>query len=143
LPASKSVAEYYCQRRGVPPANLIPLDVADADEITRADYETRILVPVRAALKDRRPVPRVLLTVYGVPLRVGQKEPTEQDKAELATVKPQMDEAVAEVKKLVNAVKLLQAEVEKEPTSPLAPLLPEKQNQLKEAQGKQAVLDKR
>src|SRR5438105_11281169 len=98
LPVSKSVAEYYCQRRGVPAANLIPLDVADAEEISRADYETRILAPVRAALRTHRPPARVLLTVYGVPLRVGPKEMTEADKAALAKLKPQLEGATAETR---------------------------------------------
>ena len=48
LPSSKSVADYYCQRRGVPVENLIPLDVPDVDQISRDEYENRILLPVRA-----------------------------------------------------------------------------------------------
>jgi uncharacterized protein (TIGR03790 family) len=143
LPVSKSVAEYYCQRRGVPIANLVPLDVVDAEEISRVDYEARILNPLRVALKDRRPLPRVLLTVYGMPLRVGPKEPSEREKAELATIGPQLEDVKAQVKKLTLSVRLLKADIEKDPTSPLASVLPEREGQLKEAERKAARLEER
>jgi uncharacterized protein (TIGR03790 family) len=136
LPASKSVADYYCQRRGVPTTNLIPLDVVDADEISRADYDARIVAPVRLALKDRRPLPRVLMTVYGVPLRVGPQAPTDAEKAEIAKVRVEIEENNTNVRKLSAAVSLLKADVEKDKNSPLAPILPEREKQLKEAQAK-------
>ncbi|HEY1376575.1 MAG TPA: TIGR03790 family protein [Gemmataceae bacterium] len=143
LPASKAVADYYCQRRGVPTANLVPLDVPDAEEISRAEYETRILAPARAALKDHRPPARVLLTVYGVPLRVGPKQPTDADKAALAKIKPDLDAAAAEVKKLTNSITFLKEDVQKDPKSPLAPLIPEKEAELKEARQKLSGLEER
>jgi uncharacterized protein (TIGR03790 family) len=143
VPASKSVAEYYAQKRNVPAANLIPLDLVDADEISRPDYETRILAPVRAALKDRRPRARVLLTVYGVPLRVGPQPMNDADKAALAKVEPDLAAVSAEVRQLTASIRLIKADMEKDPESALALLLPDKEKALKEAEHKKATLEAR
>ncbi|HEX4590032.1 MAG TPA: TIGR03790 family protein, partial [Gemmataceae bacterium] len=136
LPSSKSVADYYAQRRGVPAGNFIPLDLPDVDEISRADYESRILNPVRAALKDRRPMPRVLLTVYGIPLRIGEQQLSDADKASLEKLKPELESSMLEVRKLTLSVRMLKADVEKDPKSPLAQTLTEREGQLAEAQRK-------
>jgi uncharacterized protein (TIGR03790 family) len=143
LPASKQVAEYYCQRRGVPIANLIALDVADVTEISRADYESRILAPVRAALKDRRASIRVLLTVYGVPLRVGDQAISEADKAAIEKIKPEVQAATEEVQKLTRRVRFLKDDLEKDPGSPEAAALSEREAQLKAAKRKVVVLEER
>jgi uncharacterized protein (TIGR03790 family) len=85
----------------------------------------------------------VLLTVYGVPLRVRPKDPSEQEKAELAKLGPQIEDAKAEVKKLTLGVRLLKADIEKDPTTPLAPVLPEREAQVKAAERKVAGLEER
>ncbi len=143
LPASKQVAEYYCERRGVPSANLIALDVADVTEISRADFETRIHTPLRAALKDRRTSIRVLLTVYGVPLRVGDQEITEVDKAAIEKIKPEVQAANEDVQKLTRRVRFLKDDIEKDPASPEAAVLSEREAQLKAAQHKVVLLEER
>src|SRR5581483_1280576 len=114
LPASREVAEHYRQKRGVPAENLIPLDVPDADEISRDDYQRRIVTPLRAALKDHRQQARVLLCVYGVPLRVGPQAASAADQAEMAKLKPMLDQAREENQKLLQALRVIKAEVEKD-----------------------------
>jgi hypothetical protein len=84
VPASLEVAEHYCAKRAVPKDHIIALDLPDAEDISRSDYDTLLLKPLRAALKDQRDKAKVLLTVYGVPLRVGRSEPTAAEKAEAA-----------------------------------------------------------
>jgi uncharacterized protein (TIGR03790 family) len=143
MPNSKSVAEYYAQRRGVPAENLIPLDLPDVDEISHAVYESRILAPVRSALKNRRPMPRVLLTVYGVPLRIGEVPLSDADKTALDKLKPELDGANTEVRKLNLAIQVLKADVEKDPSSPLAPVVKEREKQLTAAQQKVQALEGR
>ncbi len=88
LPASRDVADYYAQKREVPADHLIGLDLPEGEDISRADYDKRLLVPLREALKDRKDKVKVLLTVYGVPLRVGRSEPTADEKIEAAKVNP-------------------------------------------------------
>ncbi len=134
LPASREVAQHYCAKRGVPAENVIPLDVPDADEISRDDFNRRIREPVRAALQGRRKDAKVLLSVYGVPLRVGPQIPSEADRAELAKLRPQLDDAQIEHQKLLRAVRVLQGELRNDPKSPLAAALPDKQAQEQAAQ---------
>jgi uncharacterized protein (TIGR03790 family) len=69
VPESMQVAQHYCQKRGVPRANIIILDLPTGDDISRADYGQRIVSPLRAALKNQREQALVVVTVYGVPLR--------------------------------------------------------------------------
>ncbi len=92
VPASREVAEHYLAKRKVPKENLVELDLPAGEDISRADYEAKLAGPLRAALKDRRDRVKVLLTVYGVPLRVGPKVPTDAEKAEAARIKPRLDE---------------------------------------------------
>jgi uncharacterized protein (TIGR03790 family) len=90
VPESKEVADHYCAKRGVPKENVIALDLPKEEDISRKDYNTRLVAPLRAALKDRRDKVKVLLTVYGVPLRVGRQEPDADEKAELDKLGPKI-----------------------------------------------------
>jgi uncharacterized protein (TIGR03790 family) len=90
VPESKEVADHYCAKRGVPKENVIALDLPKEEDITRKDYNAKLVAPLRAALKDRRDKVKVLLTVYGVPLRVGRQEPDADEKAELDKLGPKI-----------------------------------------------------
>jgi uncharacterized protein (TIGR03790 family) len=92
VPASREVAEHYLAKRKVPRENLVELDLPTTEEISRADYEAKLAGPLRAALKDRKDRVKVLLAVYGVPLRVGPKVPTDTEKTEMGKLKPRIDE---------------------------------------------------
>ncbi len=93
VPASVQVAEHYAAKRKVPAANLVLLDLPPGEDISRAEYDSRLAGPVRRALADRKEKVKVALTVYGVPLRVGRQEPTAEEKAELAKLAPELDAA--------------------------------------------------
>ena len=93
VPESGRVAEHYLAKRKVPAANLVLLDLPAGEDISRADYDTRLAGPLRRALADRKDAVKVILTVYGVPLRVGRQEPTADEKAELAKLAPELDAA--------------------------------------------------
>ena len=69
---SLMVAEHYATRRGVPLQQIVKLDLSLDDTMSREDYERRLVVPLRQALQDQQIQQsiRVLVTVYGVPLRV-------------------------------------------------------------------------
>src|SRR4051794_26323668 len=75
VPESRAVADHYCGRRGVPRENQIALDLPAGDDVSRADYAAKVVAPVRAALRDKRDRAKVLLSVYGMPLRVGPATP--------------------------------------------------------------------
>src|SRR5262249_6117796 len=82
VPASREVADYYCARRGVPKDHIVALDLPAGEDIRRRDYNTKLGAPLRAELKERRDQVKVLLCVYGVPLRVGRQEPSADEKEE-------------------------------------------------------------
>jgi uncharacterized protein (TIGR03790 family) len=66
------------------------LDLPTGEYITRADYDAKLAGPLRAALKDRKAQVKVILTVYGVPLRVGASQPSAAEKAELEKLAPEL-----------------------------------------------------
>jgi uncharacterized protein (TIGR03790 family) len=93
VPESRAVAEHYLAKRNVPAENHVELDLPTGEDISRADYDAKLAGPLREALAGRKDQVKVLLTVYGVPLRVGPKVPTDADKAGIAELDPQIAEA--------------------------------------------------
>lgn len=71
-PESLDVAAHYAARRGIPAAQIIRLDLPLRDKLTRREYEDLVVSPTRRALEDRALSSsiRVIVTTYGVPLRV-------------------------------------------------------------------------
>jgi uncharacterized protein (TIGR03790 family) len=93
VPASREVADHYLAKRNVPKDNLVGLDLPADENISRADYDSKLAGPLREALKGRKDKVKVLLTVYGVPLRVGRKLPAEADKPEIDKLFKDMEAA--------------------------------------------------
>lgn len=91
VPASREIALHYCDKRGVPRDHIITLPLPIDEDISRQEFNTRLLAPLRAALKDRAEQAKVLLTVYGVPLRVGPAEPSNSENAQLAILATQIE----------------------------------------------------
>ena len=83
LVESKAVAEYYAQRRRVPWANLVEVAVSTDEQMSRQEYEQKLLPPVRTAVKKLQAQGKTLalLLVYGLPLRVLGPPETEADRA--------------------------------------------------------------
>jgi len=77
--ASMRLARYYCEKRGVPSGNIIPVSLGAQlrDSIGRADYEKRIAGPIRRTFATRKDLGNIqcLVTTYGVPFKVGRREP--------------------------------------------------------------------
>ncbi len=108
VPESRQIADHYIAKRGVPKGNVVVLDLPKDENITRADYDTKLAGPLRDALKDQKDKVKVLLTTYGVPLRVGHQEPSAEEKKELEKLRPQLAEArkkLAELEKNKDADK--------------------------------------
>ena len=91
VPGSRELANHYLAARKVPGRNLVELTLPTGEDISRADYEAKLAAPLRAALNDRRDQIKVLLTVYGVPLRVGPRVLTAEEKAEAAKLQADRD----------------------------------------------------
>jgi uncharacterized protein (TIGR03790 family) len=93
VPQSKQVAQHYATKRKVPAANLIGLPLPATEEISRADYEARLLYPLRDELRDRKDRVKAVLTVYGVPLKVSAAPASAEDKAAADALKPRIEAA--------------------------------------------------
>jgi uncharacterized protein (TIGR03790 family) len=92
-PQSKRVADHYAAVRKVPADNLIGLLLPTTDDISRADYDDKLAGPLRQRLIDRRSGVKCLLTVWGVPFRVGPLVRTAAQKAEGEKAKAEADAA--------------------------------------------------
>ncbi|MBI5854928.1 MAG: TIGR03790 family protein [Nitrospirae bacterium] len=79
---SLNVARHYVSRRGIPPSNLINVDVPTDETISREAYNAQLVRPLREALikQGLATKARVLVTTFGIPLRV-QAPPTSPTEA--------------------------------------------------------------
>ena len=114
VPSSREVAEHYATKRGVPKANIIEISLSRGEDISRAEYDRQLVGTLRETLSDRKETIKCLLTVYGVPLRVGAKLPSAEEKEQLAELKEQLavvKKGIADLEKKPNpdAVDLLAA----------------------------------
>lgn len=106
---SRAVAEHYLAKRKVPADNLIALSLPTGEDISRDDYEAKLAGPLREALKDKKEACKVLLCVYGVPLRVGSQKPSADELRRIDQFKVEQ----ADAKKLVEQLKAENADPEK------------------------------
>ncbi len=82
---SVELARYYMEKRAV--RSILELSLGQLQgSIGRADYNDKVLEPVRKALAEREPTSpiRCLVTVYGVPYKVGPRGPLPDKSVELA-----------------------------------------------------------
>jgi uncharacterized protein (TIGR03790 family) len=110
VPASREVADHYIAKRGVPKGNVIELDLPKVEDVSRTEYDAKFAAPLRAALKPHKDAAKVLLTTYGVPLRVGRVLPNAEEQKELATLRPELAEARKKLPELEKKEKDKQAD---------------------------------
>lgn len=82
---SLAIARHYATRRHIPPTHLIELDLPDKETIGRSEYRHRLIEPLRQILERRAlaATVHVLVTTYGVPLRVDAPKPSKMDQSRL------------------------------------------------------------
>jgi uncharacterized protein (TIGR03790 family) len=112
---SQAVADHYCAKRGVPVDHVIALDLPTGEDISRADYVAKLAGPLRDKIKDKRDKVKVLLTVYGVPLRVGGQAPNADERAELDKLAQEMAPLEKKRKALDDDLKVLEAKAKDDP----------------------------
>ncbi len=69
-PLSRSVAEYYMRRRGIPASQLVRLKTSRGEEIQRQEFEREIRGPLAQYLTRRGRLPTYLVLCQGVPLKI-------------------------------------------------------------------------
>lgn len=69
---SLAVAQHYAKRRGIPSSHIVRLSLPNREYLSRDEYDRLVAAPVRQALESAglASTIRVLVTTYGVPLRV-------------------------------------------------------------------------
>jgi len=95
-PASVRLARYYCEKRGVPSSRVIPVALGARlrDTISRDDYDKRLAGPIRRIFSTRDDLGGIkcLVTTYGVPFRVGTREPLSGFDKQLTRLRRQLRE---------------------------------------------------
>ncbi|MBK8277953.1 MAG: TIGR03790 family protein [Nitrospira sp.] len=83
---SLAVARHYAAQRNIPSEHIIPLALPFRDTISRQEYEDLVVMPLRRALENRtlHSSVRVIVTTYGVPLRVEAPHLSEEEHLRLA-----------------------------------------------------------
>jgi len=73
---SVRTAHYYAEQRRIPDANICPITCRDVEAVSREDYDAKIRAPIERFLTDRglKDKALCLVTVYGVPLRIGDSK---------------------------------------------------------------------
>ncbi|NOS81633.1 MAG: TIGR03790 family protein [Nitrospira sp.] len=85
-PESMAVASHYAARRGVPTTHIVLLDLPLHDNLTRQEYEESVVVPLRRTLEAKQlaSTTRVIVTTYGIPLRIEAPRLSKDEKIWLA-----------------------------------------------------------
>ena len=115
VPASRELAEFYAQKRGVPAGRIIELDVPFPDEeIPYGRYNDHVVPAVRSFLKNNglRDKVTCLVTFYGVPLRVGRRAAGPPEHEQLKIVQGEMEKARAELQAVVAQAEALAKELD-------------------------------
>ncbi|WP_018969118.1 TIGR03790 family protein [Rubritalea marina] len=106
VPESIKLAKYYAVQRAIPSENILELDVPNKETISRDTYDADIRDPLRHHLRDNRlwtlravggkmraPTRnkiRLIVTTFGMPYRISQKNPPAPAGEERPKVQPGM-----------------------------------------------------
>ncbi len=95
IPESGRIARYYGDKRAIPRQNILelPLGAELRNSISREDYETRLAGPVRRKFFNDRLLGKIkcLLTIYGVPIKVGGRGLLAEQEGKLRELESQID----------------------------------------------------
>jgi uncharacterized protein (TIGR03790 family) len=120
VPDSQVIADHYCAKRRVPADHVLALDLPKGEDISRTDFDAQLAAPLREWLGERRDQAKVLLTVYGVPLRVGGQLPTLAESAEIEKIRQEIAPIQREQKQLDQKIKGLEPKAKNAPQSEAA-----------------------
>ena len=118
VPESDQLARYYMKRRSVPAKNLIQVDTAELEDISRQEYEREIAGPLRAFLARNDPEGKKFMCIvlmYGMPLRVGPPIPTEEERRQISELRKRridVEDRIEASEKNEAALKILRKEQE-------------------------------
>ena len=101
---SVQIARYYCEQRGLPDRHILalPLGANLADTISREDYEKQLAEPIRRRFFTHKLIGKIkcLLTIYGVPFKVGKRGSLKGMQGELEELQKQADKKKKRIEQL-------------------------------------------
>jgi len=104
IPSSVELAKYYCSERNVPAGNILTLPLGDTlvDNISREDYEDRLVAPIHEKLSSPEFAGKIrcLLTTYGVPIKVRGRGVLKGSEKKLKKLQKQLEKQKISLKKL-------------------------------------------
>jgi uncharacterized protein (TIGR03790 family) len=82
LPESMALGTYYAQQRSIPHHNIIPLSLPDKETIRSNTFQNSLLIPLKESIEKRglASQAKVIVTTYGVPLRIKRPKLTRMEK---------------------------------------------------------------
>jgi uncharacterized protein (TIGR03790 family) len=99
VPDSVDLARYYMEKRGIPKENLLKIRTTDKEGCSRQSYNDQIADPVRKAVVKNKKI-QAIVTVYGVPLKVGKPALTLDEQWELKQLRGESGKIQASLKEL-------------------------------------------
>lgn len=103
---SVKLAKYYCVKRGVPSENIlkIPLGQSLAEEISRQQYDNTLAAAVKNEFQKKRLPGEItcLLTLYGVPIKVGPAGPVKNSSILVSKLASMLDLKLQDFNDLLN-----------------------------------------
>ena len=87
---SVKLARYYMEKRGIPEENLLKIRIKDKEECSREGYIDLIAKPVQKAIAKNKKI-QAIVTIYGVPLKVGAPALTLEERWDLKQLRGKSD----------------------------------------------------
>ena len=108
-PEGRELAQHYAAQRSIPPEHILDLDLPRGEEIAFADYETKVVPPLREMLIKQRLHAQAtcVVTFFGVPTKIAARINSEADEAELKQLRAQLTEVEQQLRPLVDELEAL------------------------------------
>jgi uncharacterized protein (TIGR03790 family) len=112
VPESKELAKFYADARQIPSRNILLLPLPNREEIKRDQYDRMLAGPVREFLTKQKLEDKIkiIVTMYGVPLKVGaagpdlkQRQLAEAVKQRYFSVFAELENRYGELQKMAGA----------------------------------------
>ncbi|MFA5865290.1 MAG: TIGR03790 family protein [Phycisphaerae bacterium] len=116
---SMKLAQMYARQRHIPARNIIMLDVPDREDISRNQYNQLIAQPIRQFLHQQKLEDKIkiLVMMYGLPLKAGAVESTTDQRALAQQVKQKYFSTFAELENVYGELEKMAGRTASGPTT--------------------------
>ncbi len=114
VPASVKIAEFYAKGRLIPDGRILKLNLPGSEEIPLDRYEREVVPAVRDFLRKNQLESKVrcLVFFYGVPFRIGARNPTQEENAEVAELRTELTKTLADAMPFAESAEKLAVELQ-------------------------------